>query len=147
VKPSPVGIISPFWLPPTATSTRQSSMRKSMLPSEEIVSASSRAGWRAASIAARMRASGSVIPVEVSLCTAQTARISCAWSASSAARTASGSQPRRQSAATVVTCRPRSAAICDQSSEKCPVSTTSSRSPGENRLTRLASQAEWPEPV
>ena len=46
-----------------------------MLPSEEMVSLRNSAGCFAASIAARTWASGSTIPVAVSLCTAQTARM------------------------------------------------------------------------
>ncbi len=129
----------------TATSTPQSSMRKSMLPSEEIVSARSRAGWRAASIAARIRASGSVMPVEVSLWTAQTARIACPRSSRSRASSAAAGTPLRQSPGTNSTSRRSRVASSRQSVAKCPVSNISTRSPGDSALTSAASQAPVPD--
>ena len=78
VKLMPVGSIRPFWLPPTTQSIFHSSMRKSSDPSDEIVSTRNSAGCLAASIAARISSSGSIMPVAVSLCTTQTALIACA---------------------------------------------------------------------
>ena len=53
VNASPGGDISPFCDPATATSTPQSSIRKSTVPSDATTSAISRAGWRQASRARR----------------------------------------------------------------------------------------------
>ena len=83
----PVGIIRPFWLPAMVTSMPQASILYSMLPSEEIVSESSSAGCLAWSIARRTSASGSTMPVAVSLWTASTALIS--WLLSAARRSLS----------------------------------------------------------
>src|SRR5271157_2991947 len=96
VKLKPVGSISPFWLPPTTPSIRQSSMRNSIEPSEEIVSVSSSAGCFASSSAARISGSGKVTPVPVSLCTTHSALIAWRVSSRSARATASISTPRRQ---------------------------------------------------
>jgi hypothetical protein len=71
----PGGSIKPFCEPATVTSTPHSSCRKSIEPSEEIVSTINSAGCRARSIAWRAASTGETQPVEVSLCTMQTALI------------------------------------------------------------------------
>src|SRR5216117_3666741 len=72
----PGGSISPFCAPPTVTSTPHSSWRYSVEASDEMVSTRNSAGWPAASIALRISATGDRHPVEVSLCSTQTALIS-----------------------------------------------------------------------
>src|SRR5437870_12276863 len=67
LKPSPGGNNSPFCEQPMVTSTPHSSWRKSMEPSEEMVSTSSKAGCRARSMALRASRTRLVMPVEVSL--------------------------------------------------------------------------------
>ena len=141
VNDMPVGSIKPFWLPPTATSTPHSSMRKSSEPSEEIVSLNNKAGCFVASSAARTSFSGNSMPVAVSLCTAQIALMRWSLSAASVARSAAKSTPRCQSALITSAFKDKSSAICAQLCEKWPVSMMATVSPGENRLTRLASQA------
>ena len=101
------------------------------------------AGCPAASIRAES-ATRQVTPVEVSLCTTQTALIA-ARGPRQGASTASGSTPWRQS--------PGSSSIRARAAwpwrtrgfAKCPVSNISTRSPGESVLTRAASQAPVPE--
>src|SRR5437870_1666068 len=58
---------------PNLGSTPHSAWRKSMEPSEEMVSTSSKAGCRARSMALRASRTRLVMPVEVSLCTTHTA--------------------------------------------------------------------------
>ena len=65
----PVGSIRPFWLPPTVTSMPQASILYSIDASEEMVSESSSAGCLVSSSARRISASGSTMPVAVSLWT------------------------------------------------------------------------------
>jgi hypothetical protein len=115
-----------------------------MEPSEEMVSTRNRAGWSAASMAARTSATRLVTPVDVSLCTMQTARISCRVSARSRCSTSAGSTPCRQSPGTKSTTRPNALAIPCQSVAKCPVSKHSTRSPGLSVFTSAASHAPVP---
>ena len=75
LKDNPGGSIRPFCEPATVTSTPHSSMRKSIDASDEIVSTSSNAGCPARSIALRTSPIRLATPVEVSLCTTQTALI------------------------------------------------------------------------
>ena len=82
--------------------------------------------------------------MDVSLCTTQTARISCPVSARSRRSTSAGSTPCRQSPGTKSTASPSDVAISCQSVAKCPVSKNSTRSPGLSVLTRAASQAPVP---
>ena len=145
VNENPVGSISPFWLPPTAASMPQSSKRNSSEPSEEIVSTSSSAPDPAASIAARTSGMLIAMPVAVSLWTHSTPLAS--GEAFSAAVMAAYSTPRRQSAATVIGRKPNLTAIALQPSLNHPVSTISTVSPGENKLTSVASHEPWPEAV
>src|SRR3979490_1627159 len=69
----PGGIIKPFWAPPTVTSTPHSSCLYSVEASDEMVSTKNNAGCPAASMAFRISAIGDSAPVEVSLCSTQTA--------------------------------------------------------------------------
>ena len=86
-----------------------------------------------------------VTPVDVSLCTTQTALMRLSASARSRFSIASGSAPRRQSPATNSTSRPSLAAIFCHKVAKWPVSYMSTRSAGESVLTSAASQAPVPE--
>ena len=111
-----------------------------------MVSTSSSASDPAESIAARTEGRSSIMPVAVSLCTHSTPFASGV--SFSAAVIAAYSTPRRQSgAATVLVRSPNLAAMAAQPSLNHPVSTTSTRSPGENRLTSVASHEPWPEAV
>ena len=110
-----------------------------------MVSTSSSAGWPASSRAARISATRLVTPVEVSLCTTQTALISCAASAASRSAAAAGSAPWRQSPGTKSTRSPSASAIDRHRVAKWPVSKASTRSPGDRVLTRAASQAPVPD--
>ena len=85
------------------------------------------------------------MPVAVSLCTHSTPLTSGV--AFNAAVIAAYSTPRRQSAATTLVRSPNFAAMADQPSLNQPVSTISTRSPGEKRLTKVASHDPWPEAV
>ena len=116
-----------------------------MEASEEMVSASSSAGWPAASRAARTAPTGLTTPVEVSLCTTATALIVRARSSASRASIRAGSAPVRQSPSRISTVRPSRRAISDQSVEKCPVSLISTVSPAERVLTSAASHAPVPD--
>ena len=123
-----------------------SSKRNSIEPSEEIVSTSKRASDPAASMAARTEGMSNAMPVEVSLWTHSTPL--AAGCCRSAWVIASYSTPRRQSGpATTTGFRPNLTAVADQPSLNQPVSTTSTVSPGENRLTSVASHEPWPEAV
>ena len=110
-----------------------------------MTSTSSSASCPAASIAARTSATRLVTPVEVSLWTTITARISAPPSAASSSPTRSGSTPWRQSPSTQTTSSPSRSAIARQSVAKCPVSNARTRSPGESVLTSAASHAPVPE--
>ena len=145
MKLRPGGSISPFCEPATVTSTPHSSIRYSIEASEEIVSTKSSAGWRAASIASRTAGIRLTTPVEVSLCTTQTALISWPLSARKRASIAAGSAPCRQSVGRSSVLRPKRVAICSQSNANQPVSTMSTASPGDNVFTSAASQAPVPD--
>ena len=82
-----------------------------------------------------------VTPVEVSLWTTITARVS----GSSASAIRSGSAPWRQSPSSHTTSRPSLVAIARQSVAKCPVSDAITLSPGESVLTSAASHAPVPD--
>ena len=109
-----------------------------------MVSTMNRAGCPAASIALRMSAIGVSAPVEVSLCRTQTALISLFLSSRSFASTAFGSMPWRQSVAMNSGFSPSRSAIFFQIVANCPVSTISTRSPGDSVLTSAPSQAPVP---
>ncbi len=109
------------------------------------MSTSSSAGWFAASIALRTSPMRLVAPVDVSLCTTQTALIACPLSSRSFASSTAASAPRRQSVGMKSVTRPSLVAILFQSVAKWPVSTISTRSPGESVFTRAASQAPVPD--
>ena len=109
-----------------------------------MVSTMSSAGWPAASIALRMGAIGDRQPVAVSLCSTQTALISCALSLRRCSSIAAGSAPVRQSVAMNSGLRPSLTAMFFHRVANWPVSTISTRSPGERALTRAASQAPVP---
>ena len=72
---SPGGIISPFCEAATTTSIPQSRIRSGSMPSEHTPSTTYRAGWSAASMAARMAARSVTAPLEVSVWTMHTLRI------------------------------------------------------------------------
>ena len=116
-----------------------------MLPSEEMVSTSSNAGWRSASIAARTSSMRLAQPVEVSLWTTHTALMRCPRSAARAAAMAGTSAPRRQSVSmnSGFSCS-RSAISCHSEANQ-PVRHISTASPGDRVLTRAASHAPVPE--
>ena len=109
-----------------------------------MVSTISSAGWLAASMAGRTAAIRLVTPVEVSLCTTQTALIACAGV---------GRQPLLDDglhavapvAGHQVGLEPERAAIFCHSVAKWPVSNISTRSPGLSVLTSAASQAPVPD--
>ena len=84
-------------------------------------------------------------PVEVSLCTTQTALIACALSSLSRAAIAAGSAPARQSDAMNSGCSPIFTAIAFHSEAKWPVSYISTRSPGDSVLASAASHAPVPD--
>ena len=76
------------------------------------------AGWRAASIAARISGMRLVTPVEVSLWTTQTAFSRCSRSAASFSATCAGSTPCRQSPGTNSMSSPSRVAICRHSARE-----------------------------
>ena len=86
-----------------------------------------------------------VAPVDVSLCTTQTALMACALSSFSFASITAGSAPRRQSEAISSTSRPSFDAILFHRLAKWPVSTINTWSPGESVFTSAASHAPVPE--
>ncbi len=102
------------------------------------------AGWPAASIALRISATGERQPVEVSLWRMQIALISCALSFLRCASIAFGSAPVRQSVSMNSGFKPSLTAMFFHSAANWPVSTISTRSPGESVLTSEASQAPVP---
>ena len=110
-----------------------------------MVSTMNRAGCPARSSARRTSATREVTPVEVSLWTMQTALIRWPRSAARVASTCSGSTPWRQSPGSSSISSPSRLAMAHQRLAKCPVSTISTRSPGESVLTSAASQAPVPE--
>ena len=109
-----------------------------------MVSTISSAGWPAASIALRISAIGDRQPVEVSLCRTQTALISLLLSSRSCASIAFGSAPMRQSVLMNSGLSPSLLAIFFHSVANWPVSTISTRSPGDSVLTSAASHAPVP---
>ncbi len=135
----------PFCEHQIVTSTPHSSWRYSTDPSDEIVSTSSKAGWLALSIAARISGIWLAHPVEVSLWTTVTALTACPGSAASLSWTWPAWTPWRQSPGTTSTSRPSFLAICDHKVAKWPASKASTRSPGDSVLTSAASQAPVPD--
>ena len=109
-----------------------------------MVSTRNSAGWPAASIALRISAIGDRQPVEVSLCRTHTALISCALSLRRCSSITFGSAPMRQSVLMNSGLRPIFSAITFQSVPNWPVSTISTRSPGDSVLTSAASHAPVP---
>ncbi len=109
-----------------------------------MVSTRNSAGWPAASIALRISATGERQPVDVSLCSTQTALISLFLSARRCSSTAAGSAPTRQSVLMNSGLRPSFSAMFFHSVANCPVSTISTRSPGESVLTSAPSHAPVP---
>ena len=99
-----------------------------------MVSTRNSAGWPAASIALRISAIGERQPVEVSLCSTQTALISLFLSLRSCSSIAAGSAPMRQSVAMNSGLRPSFSAMFFHSVANWPVSTISTRSPGDERV-------------
>ena len=87
-KLKPGGDISAFCDAPTATSTFQSSMRKSVAAREATASTMNSAGCEALSMASRTAATSLVMPVAVSVCTMRMALKSCALSARKRSSTA-----------------------------------------------------------
>ena len=110
-----------------------------------MVSTISSAGCPAASIARRTSSISETQPVEVSLCTTQTALISCALSSCSRASIFAGSAPARQSDAMNSGSSPSFIAIVFHSVAKWPVSYISTLSPGDIVLTSAASHAPVPD--
>src|SRR5947199_8040548 len=145
LNPRPGGNKSPFCEQPMVTSTPHSSWRKSIDPSDEIVSTSSKAGWPVRSIALRTSRTRVVTPVEVSLCTTHTALILCSRSLLSSVSTTCGSTPRRQSSCATCTSRPSFEATCPHKAEKWPMSNISTLSPADRVFTRDASHAPVPD--
>ncbi len=82
------------------------------------------------------------IPVELSLCTATTARYGTAFNRLS---TSEGSMAPPHSTSSTSTCAPIAAAIFANRSPNCPFTQTSTRSPGATALIRLASITPVPE--
>ena len=110
-----------------------------------MTSTSRSASWPVESIAARMSGIRLVTPVEVSLWTTMTARMSRFVSAARISAARSGSAPWRQSPSTHWTSSPRRSAIARHNVAKWPVSNASTRSPGDSVLTSAASHAPVPE--
>ena len=86
-----------------------------------------------------------VQPVEVSLCTTQTALMRCALSSASAAPIAATSAPRRQSVSMKIGLRSSRCAISFHSVANQPVRHISTASPGDRVLVSAASHAPVPE--
>src|SRR2546425_7593580 len=135
----PGGSMSPFWGPVSATSTPQASKRKSMDASEETVSTSRSAGWLTRFIAARTAATFAVTPVEVSLWTTSTARISCASSARRRASTWAAGTLAPYGTSIRSTSTPKAAAVLAKPVEKKPLTQASTRS--EEHTSELQSLA------
>ena len=149
LKLMPGGSIRPFCEPLMLTSTPHSSCLYSAEARPEMVSTSSSAGCFAASMALRTAAMLLVTPVEVSLCTTQTALMLCCVSALSRSSIRSARTPWRQTSApgSVITSvlRPMRVASFCQRAAKWPVSYISTWSPALSVLTSAASQAPVPE--
>ena len=110
-------------------------------------STASRAGWPAASIAARSAGMSLRTDEAVSVCTVSTARIRPSRSARSRASTRAGSRGARKPKSSSSTSMFMRAAISAQPTPKRPVAIVSAVSPGASRLARAASQAAWPLPM
>ena len=113
-------------------------------PSEATASTTNSAGWSAASIAARNAGKSLVMPLAVSVCTANTATILRARSSRSAWVMAAVSiaQPGCQGVRT--TWRPSASVCTAQLSLKWPVPGISTLAPGGSRFSTTTSQAPWP---
>ena len=109
-----------------------------------MVSTISSAGWPAALIALRIGSIGDRQPVAVSLCSTHTALISCALSLRRCSSIAAASAPVRQSPGMNSGLSPSFCAMVFHSVANWPVSTISTRSPGDSVLTSAASQAPVP---
>ena len=84
-------------------------------------------------------------PVDVSLCTTQTALMRCDLSSLSTAPIAAGSAPRRQSVSRKIGSSPSRRAMSFHSTANQPVLAISTASPWDSVLTSAASQAPVPE--
>ena len=136
--------MKPFWLPVIATSTPQSSIRKSIDPMEETPSTNSIAGCPAASIARRTAATSDRTPVAVSLCVASTALMACPLSAVRISSNRAASIPSPQAASTTSTSIPKRWHMSIQRCENMPFRQASTRSPALSVLAIAASQAPVP---
>ena len=112
-------------------------------PTAEMPSTSSRAGLLR--VTAAISRTGWSTPVEVSECCTSTPTI--AGSAAKASATSCGSTALPQGTLTVTTSSPRETAISRQRWPNLPPSTTSTFSPGANRLYTAAVMAPVPEEV
>src|SRR5919106_1168602 len=95
-----------------------------------MVSTMNSAGWPARSIAWRISSIRLTTPVEVSLCTTQTALMRWLRSSARRASIAAGSAPCRQSPGMNSGCTPSRSAISRHKVAKWPVSAISTRFPG-----------------
>jgi len=96
-------------------------------------------------MARRVAATSVTDPVEVSLCTTQTALIRWPVSPRRCSSMADASAPLRQSPSMKTGFSPSFSASFFHSMAKCPVSYISTVSPGDNVLTSAASHAPVPE--
>src|SRR5213592_2457088 len=142
----PGGSIRPFCGPVSATSTPQASNLKSIDASDETVSTRSSAGWPARRRAWRTAGTSEVTPVDVSLWTTSTARMSCAWSRSRRACTSAAGTPAPYGRSSRSSSTPNAAAVRAKPAEKKPLTHASTLSPGESVLTIVAPHAPVPEP-
>ena len=97
-------------------------------------------------MACRTAATFDVTPVDVSLWTTSTARSSCAVSATSRASTCAMGTPSPYGTSICSTSTPYAAAVFAKPVEKWPLTTASTRSPGDSVLTIAASHAPVPDP-
>ena len=139
----PGGNIIPFCDPLTVTSMLQASCCRSVTANDETASTKSIAGWPESHIALPIDSISVVTPVEVSLCTMQTAFI--AASSSNCRITSSGLTPMRGFHSTCTTSIPNLLATFAQVCAKKPCSNKRTRSPGESVLVIAASHAPLPE--
>ena len=109
-----------------------------------MVSTIKSAGWPAALMALRIAAIGDRQPVAVSLCSTQTALISWPLSLRRCSSITAGSAPVRQSPLMNSGLSPSFSAMVFHCVANWPVSTISTRSPGDSVLTRAASHAPVP---
>jgi hypothetical protein len=140
----PGGVIRPFWLAPSTTLAPSSAIATLVQPADATASTTSSAGWPVASMARRSAAMSLVMPLAVSVCTANTATIWCCGSSRRAWATSAASigQPGRQGVRT--TRRPRASVCTAQLSLKWPVPGISTAAPGGSRFSTATSQAPWP---